>query len=31
MQNNLLVFGTKNFNNLLYEIKDYLDFSLFFF
>jgi len=31
MQNNLLVFGTKNFNNSLHEIKDYLDFSLFFF
>jgi len=31
MQNSLLVFGTKNFNNSLYEIKEYLDFSLIFF
>ena len=31
MKNNLLVFGTKNFNNSLNEIKECLDFSLFFF
>jgi len=31
MQNNLLVFGTKNFKNSLNEIKDYLDFSPIFF
>ena len=31
MKNNLLVFGTKNFNNSLNEIKEYLDFSLTFF
>ena len=28
MKNNLLVFGTKNFNNSLFEIQKYLDFSL---
>jgi len=31
MKNILLVFGTKNFNISLYEIKEYLDFSLIFF
>jgi hypothetical protein len=31
MKNSLLVFGTKNFNNSLNEIKEYLDFSLIFF
>ena len=31
MKNNLLVFGTKNLNNSLNEIKEYLDFTLFFF
>ena len=31
MKNSLLVLGTKNFNNSLNEIKEYLDFSLFFF
>ena len=31
MKNILLVFGTKNFNNSLSEIKEYLDFSLNFF
>ena len=31
MKNNLLVFGTKNFNNTLNEIKEYLEFSLIFF
>jgi len=31
MKNSLLVFGTKNFNNSLNEIKEYLDFSLSFF
>jgi len=31
MQNNLFIFGTKNFNNSLNEIKDYLNFSLMFF
>ena len=31
MRNSLLVFGTKNFNNSLNEIKEYLDFSLIFF
>jgi hypothetical protein len=31
MQNSLLVFGTKNFNKSLDEIKEYLDFSVFFF
>ena len=31
MKNSLLVFGTKNFNNSLSEIKEYLDFSLIFF
>ena len=31
IQNNLLIFGTNNFNNSLSEIKDYLNFSLFFF
>ena len=31
MKNNLLIFGTSNFNNSLYEIKEYLDFSLIFF
>jgi hypothetical protein len=30
MKNRVLVFGTKNFNNLLIEIKEYLDFSLIF-
>ena len=27
MKNNVLVFGTLNFNNSLIEVKDYLDFS----
>ena len=31
MQNSLLVFGTKNFNKSLDEIREYLDFSVFFF
>ncbi len=31
MKDNLLVFGTNNFNNSLSEIKDYLNFSFFFF
>ena len=31
MKNSLLVFGTKNFNNSLNEIKEYLNFSLIFF
>jgi hypothetical protein len=31
MKNSLLVFGTKNFNILLNEIKEYLDFTLVFF
>tara|TARA_B110000967_G_scaffold89612_1_gene92194 strand:+ start:14196 stop:14837 length:642 start_codon:yes stop_codon:yes gene_type:complete len=31
MKNNLLIFGTKNFNNSLYEVKEYLSFSLLFF
>ena len=31
MKNILLVFGTKNFNNSLIEIEEYLDFSLIFF
>ena len=31
MKNSLLIFGTKNFNNSLNEIKEYLDFSLVFF
>ena len=31
MKTNLLIFGTKNFNNSLNEIKEYLDFSLVFF
>jgi len=31
MKNSLLVFGTKNFNNSLNEVKEYLNFSLFFF
>jgi len=31
MKNNLLIFGTKNFNNSLDEIKDYLDFSIVYF
>ena len=31
MKNSLLVFGTKNFNNSLNEIEDYLDFSLIYF
>ena len=31
MKYSLLVFGTKNFNNSLKEIKEYLDFSLIFF
>ena len=31
MENNLLVFGTKNFNNSLSEIKEYLNFPLVFF
>ena len=30
MENNLLVFGTKNFNNSLNEIKEHLNFSLIF-
>jgi len=30
MENNLLVFGTKNFNNSLIEVKEYLHFSLVF-
>ena len=31
MKPNLIIFGTKNFNNSLNEIKEYLDFSLIFF
>tara|TARA_B100000780_G_scaffold226191_1_gene165373 strand:+ start:237 stop:866 length:630 start_codon:yes stop_codon:yes gene_type:complete len=31
MQNSLLVFGTKNFNKSLDEIREYLDFSVIFF
>ena len=31
MKNNLLIFGTKNFNNSLNEIKEYLKFSLVFY
>ncbi|MDC0426749.1 winged helix-turn-helix domain-containing protein [Pelagibacteraceae bacterium] len=31
MKTNLLIFGTKNFNNSIDEIKDYLDFSLIYF
>jgi len=31
MKNTLLVFGTKNFNNSLNEVKEYLDFLLVFF
>ena len=31
MKNNLLVFGTKNFNNSLNEVKEYLNFSLVFY
>ena len=31
MKNNLLIFGTKNFNNSLNEIKEYLNFSLVFY
>jgi len=31
MKNNLFIFGTKNFNNTLNEIKEYLGFSLIFF
>ena len=31
MKNNLLIFGTKNFNNSLHEVKEYLSFSLLFF
>ena len=31
MKTNLLIFGTKNFNNSLYEIKEELGFSLIFF
>jgi DNA-binding response OmpR family regulator len=31
MKNSLLVFGTKNFNNSLNEIKEYLNFTLIFF
>jgi len=31
MKNNILVFGTKNFNNSLQEIKEFLNFSLFFY
>ena len=31
MKNNLLIFGTKNFNNSLYEVKEHLSFSLLFF
>ena len=31
MQNNLLIFGSKNFNNSLNEIKEYLNFSLIFY
>ena len=31
MKNTLLIFGTKNFNNSLKEIKEYLNFTLVFF
>ena len=31
MKTNLLIFGTKNFNNSIEEIKDYLEFSLIYF
>lgn len=31
MKPNLIIFGTKNFNNSLNEIKEYLDFSLIYF
>ena len=31
MKNNILVFGTKNFNNSFNEIKEYLNFSLIFY
>ena len=31
MKNNLLIFGTKNFNDSLNEIKEYLNFSLVFY
>ena len=31
MKNSLLIFGTKNFNNSLNEIKDFLNFPLFFY
>ena len=31
MKNNLLIFGTSNFNNSLNEIKEYLDFSFLFY
>ena len=31
MKNSLLVFGTKNFNNSLKEIKEFLNFSLIFY
>ena len=31
MNNSLLIFGTKNFNNSFEEIKEYLDFTLVFF
>ena len=31
MKNSLLIFGTKNFNNSLDEIKEYLNFSLVFY
>ena len=31
MKNSLLIFGTKNFNNSLYEIKEYFNFSLSFY
>jgi predicted transcriptional regulator len=31
MKNSLLVFGTKNFNDSLYEIKEFLNFSLIFY
>ena len=31
MKNNLLIFGTKNFNNSFNEIKEYLNFSLVFY
>ena len=31
MKNNLLIFGTKNFNNSLHEVKEYFNYSLTFF